>query len=210
MAPRTENDPKCVVLQGTGKRVVGLYPAELQADPKFCDVLAKQPNAKDLMDHFSVVVAGDKPGTYKAVPYSEAWKDDMEAVARELDAAAAAITSPGEAAFKTYLTAQAKAFRTNDWTFERRFRRERADWDVEERRHGRAEEARGALWRLAGNEAVWTIEIGDLAGEHAASGIVEVREVPTESGRHGNPGDAAGRDQSGRHSRQQTIARDPA
>ncbi len=115
VAPKTENDPKCVVVPGTGKRIVGLYPAGVQADPKFCDMLAKQPNAKDLMDHFSVVVAGDKPGTFKAVPYSEAWKDDMEAVAKELDAAAAAITSPGEAAFKAYLTAQAKAFRTNDW-----------------------------------------------------------------------------------------------
>jgi len=114
-APKTESDPKCVVVKGTGKRIVGLYPAELQEDPKFCEKLSKLPNAKELMDHFSVVVAGDKPGTYKAVPYSVAWKDDMEAVAKELDAAAAAITSPGEAAFKAYLTAQAGAFRTNDW-----------------------------------------------------------------------------------------------
>src|SRR6185295_9949211 len=114
-APKTENDAACAVLTGNPKRVVGLYPAEIQSDPKFCEMLAKQPNAKELMDHFSAVVAGDKPGTFKAVPYAQMWKDDMEAVAVELDAAAAAITSANEAALKTYLTAQAKAFRTNDW-----------------------------------------------------------------------------------------------
>jgi hypothetical protein len=115
VAPKTENDPACSVLSEKPKRVVGLYPAEIQTDPKFCELLAKQPNAKELMDHFSAVVAGDKPGTFKAVPFSEMWKDDMEAVAKELDAAAAAITSPSEAALKTYLTAQSKAFRSNDW-----------------------------------------------------------------------------------------------
>jgi hypothetical protein len=50
-----------------------------------------------------------------AVPYTVAYKDDLEAIAVELDAAAAAITSPDEAAFKAYLTAAAKAFRDNDW-----------------------------------------------------------------------------------------------
>lgn len=115
MAPKTENDPACAVLPHKPKRIVGLYPADLQADPKFCDMLAKQPNAKELMDHFSIVVKGDQPNTFKAVPYSEAWKDDMESVANELEEAAAAIASPSEAAFKAYLTAQAKAFRTNDW-----------------------------------------------------------------------------------------------
>lgn len=115
MAPKTENDPACSALPEKQKRVVGLYPADIQKDPKFCDMLAKQPNAAQLTDHFSIVVAGDKPGTFKAVPYSEAWKDDMESVALELEAAAAAIQSTSEAALKTYLLAQAKAFRTNDW-----------------------------------------------------------------------------------------------
>jgi hypothetical protein len=39
----------------------------------------------------------------------------MEAVASALDAAAAALKSPGEAAFQTYLRAAATSFRTNDW-----------------------------------------------------------------------------------------------
>src|SRR5207245_192877 len=100
VAPKTETNPDCSALADHPKRVVGLYPAEIQSDPKFCDMLAKQPNAKELMDHFSVVVAGDKPGMFKAVPYAQAWKDDMQAVASELDAAGAAIISSSEAAFK--------------------------------------------------------------------------------------------------------------
>ncbi len=39
----------------------------------------------------------------------------MEAVSRELKAAADAITSADEAAFKAYLNAAAQAFLTNDW-----------------------------------------------------------------------------------------------
>jgi hypothetical protein len=48
------------------------------------------------------------------VPYAEAYREDMEAVAKELESAAAAF-GDDEAAFKAYLGAAAKAFRTNDW-----------------------------------------------------------------------------------------------
>ena len=117
VAPQTENDPACNALSTAPPRVVGLYPASLQqSEQDFCAVLARQPNAAALMDHFSVVE--DDPtrqGAYKAVPYTEAWREDMEAVASELDQAAAAITSEEEQAFKAYLSAAATAFRTNDW-----------------------------------------------------------------------------------------------
>ncbi len=113
-APKTEKEEACSAITEKPARIAGLYPAELQQkDPKFCDALEKQKNGKALMDHFSVVVA-DGAG-FKAVPYSVAYKDEMEAVAKELDAAAAAIESKDEAAFKKYLGAAAKAFRTNDW-----------------------------------------------------------------------------------------------
>lgn len=113
VAPKTENDPGCSALPGT-KRVVGLYPADLQGDGKFCEALAATPNGKALADdHFSVVVKEGE--TYKNVPFTVAFKDDMEAVAKKLDETAAAITSPDEAAFKAYLTAAATSFRTNDW-----------------------------------------------------------------------------------------------
>ncbi len=113
-APKTENDAACSALAQKPPRIVGLYPAQVQSDPKFCDALAKAPNAAQLMDHFSVVVAGEEPGTYRAVPYTEAYRDDMEAIAKELEAAAAGF-GDDEAALKAYLLAAATAFRSNDW-----------------------------------------------------------------------------------------------
>lgn len=113
VAPKTEKEEGCTALVPKPPRVVGLYPAAVQADPKFCATLEKQKNKAELMGHFSVVVEDGKG--FKAVPFTEAWKDDMEAVAKELDAAAEALKSPGEAAFKKYLAAAATSFRTNDW-----------------------------------------------------------------------------------------------
>ncbi len=112
VAPKTENDPACSALVARPVRVSGLYPAAVQADPKFCERLEKAPNAKALMDHFSVVVA-DGQG-FKAVPYSEAYREESSAIATELEAAANALGS-GEAAFQTYLRAAAASFRSNDW-----------------------------------------------------------------------------------------------
>lgn len=112
VAPKTDKDPACTALAPAPSRAVGLYPAEVQADPKFCATLEKEKNKAALMDHFSTVVADGKG--FKAVPYAEAYKEDMEAVAVELESAAAAF-GDDEAAFKAYLAAAAKAFRTNDW-----------------------------------------------------------------------------------------------
>lgn len=113
VAPKTEKDPACSALSTKVKRVSGLYPADIQDDAKFCERLGKLPNAKELMDHFSVVVHDGKG--FKAVPYSKAYQPDMEVVATELVAAAAALKDPKEAAFNAYLEAAANAFRTNDW-----------------------------------------------------------------------------------------------
>jgi hypothetical protein len=113
-APRTEGNPACTAVVPKPARAVGLYPAELQNSADFCSVLEKQPNASELMDHFSIVVAGDKAGTYRAVPYSQAYSDDMQAVAAELEAAAGAL-GEDEAALKHYLLTAAESFRTNDW-----------------------------------------------------------------------------------------------
>ncbi|HVK78010.1 MAG TPA: hypothetical protein VM734_32105 [Kofleriaceae bacterium] len=114
-APRTENDPDCTAVPGVHKPASGLYPEELQALPGWCDLLAKQKNAAALTSHFSVVVPGKTPGTYDAVPFSTTYREDMEAIAKELDGAAAAITSAEEQPFAAYLRAAAGAFRTNDW-----------------------------------------------------------------------------------------------
>lgn len=113
-APKTENDPACNALGTRPSRNVGLYPADIQSDPKFCDTLAKAPNAAELMDHFSIVVQGDKPGSYRAVPYTQAYRDEMEGIAKELEAAATGFGGE-EAALKAYLLAAAGSFRSNDW-----------------------------------------------------------------------------------------------
>jgi hypothetical protein len=112
--PKTENDPACSALAPKPARVVGLYPADIQSDPKFCTMLEKQRNGAALMDHFSVVEKGDVENTFKAVPYTQVYSQEMSAIAAELDSAAAAL-GDDEAALKTYLGAAAKSFRSNDW-----------------------------------------------------------------------------------------------
>lgn len=113
-APKTENEAACSALAKKPPRVVGLYPPDIQSDPMFCEQLAKARNSAELMDHFSTVVAGDQPGTYRKMPYTEAYEQDMGSVARELESAASGL-GDDEAALKAYLTAAANAFRNNDW-----------------------------------------------------------------------------------------------
>lgn len=114
-APKTENVPECSALPKKPPRIVGLYPAEIQKDENFCAMLEKQPNAAELMGHFSIVVADEnRAGRFRAVPYNEAYRQEMGAIARELDAAAKAL-GEDEAALKYYLTAAAGSFRSNDW-----------------------------------------------------------------------------------------------
>ena len=108
VAPATENDPACSAIPGSPKQITGLYPAEIQTAPDFCKQLEGRPNAKQLLTPFTVV-QGDK-----AVPYSEAYKDKMGAIASELEAAAGTLRD--EAALVAYLRAAASSFRTNDWT----------------------------------------------------------------------------------------------
>jgi hypothetical protein len=114
MAPKTEHDPECNALARKPKPVFGLYPSELQSEPKFCEKLERERNGKELMGHFSVVTAGTEPGTFKAVKYSEAYRDDMRAVAKELEDAAS-ILGDDEAALQKYLIADAAAFQSDSW-----------------------------------------------------------------------------------------------
>jgi hypothetical protein len=128
-APLTKGDTMCsAVPGGVSGKISGLYPQEMLKDDKFCEKLTASKDKK-LMDPFTVVRMGPpKTVTSKdtkatgmsdpaptAVPYTTEYKDDMELVAKELEAAAGDITSPSEAALKAYLLADAKSFRTNDW-----------------------------------------------------------------------------------------------
>lgn len=111
--PKTEKDPDCNALPGKPAQVSGLYPASIQKDPKFCEALEARKDQKELLGPFTVVV--EEQGQLRAAPYSAVYKAEMEAVSRELRAAADAIKSPGEAAFKAYLGAAAQAFLDNKW-----------------------------------------------------------------------------------------------
>jgi hypothetical protein len=113
VGPKTEKEPSCSAIPGNPKPIFDLYPAELQADEKFCEKLEKEKNAKALTDHFSVVRG--PTDALSAVPYTEAYKEQMGAIAAELTAAADAMKDPAEAALVTYLRAAAKSFSTNDW-----------------------------------------------------------------------------------------------
>ncbi len=113
-APQTERDPSCNPIASGRKKLSGLYPADIQADAKFCETLAARPDGKQLMGPFAVVQY-NRAGELAAVPYHEAWPQDMQAVAVELALAATAITDPNEGALRTYLTATAQAFRDGSW-----------------------------------------------------------------------------------------------
>ena len=112
-APETKGDPDCRATTEPEKPISGLYPVALQAKPDFCKILAGRPDSRALMDPF-VAVTGEGDAL-SAVPYQRAFENDMQAVARELDAASEAITNPDEASFHSYLKAAAKAFRDGSW-----------------------------------------------------------------------------------------------
>jgi hypothetical protein len=112
-APKTERNPKCSAIPGAPQQVFDLYPEGLQKDPKFCETLAKHPDAKKLLSPF--VVVREIGGTLTAVPYAEAYREPMAAIARKLREAAAAIPAATEADLRAYLEAAAQSFTDNNW-----------------------------------------------------------------------------------------------
>jgi hypothetical protein len=111
--PAVENDKACSAIPGAPKKVSGLYPAKLQADPGFCDALKKEKDAEKLRHQFHVVV--EENGALVAKPYHQHWASEMKQISDRLTKAAGAITSASEAPFKKYLLAAAKAFTDNNW-----------------------------------------------------------------------------------------------
>ena len=112
--PKTEKDPACSAIPGAPKAKVDIYPAAMVDDKaEFCKAIAARKDAKELNAPF-VVVRGEGEDL-KPVPYTDAYKDEMGAIAAKLDEAVAAVTDPAEAPLKTYLVAAAQAFRDDDW-----------------------------------------------------------------------------------------------
>ncbi len=112
-APATEQNEACTASPGVARRRVDAYPAALQDQGDFCARLEGLPDAARLLDPFTVV--RERSSALVAVPYSEAWADEMGAVAAELEAAARDLQDPAEEALRTYLRAAAAGFRSNDW-----------------------------------------------------------------------------------------------
>jgi hypothetical protein len=114
IAPLTENDPRCSAIpNGPARPIVDVYPADLQKADTFCKDLEARPDAHALLEPFTVV--REQGGKLVAVPFSEAYKPDMTAIATELNATADDLKDAGEQPLIDYLRAAAKSFTTNDW-----------------------------------------------------------------------------------------------
>ncbi len=114
VAPRTLHNAACFGLPNLEpeKRQLksGLYPDKAQDEPELCPRMQRE--IGNLLSPFTVVVK--RGNGFAAVPYNEVYRDDMKAVALELDAAAKALgeTDPP---LHAYLDAAARAFESNDW-----------------------------------------------------------------------------------------------
>jgi hypothetical protein len=113
IGPNTEKDPQCSAIPGAPKPMFDIYPAELQADPKFCEALQQHEDHGQLLAPFTVV-RGTKDAL-TAVPITLAYKERMTAISKELTAAADALKATSEKPLVDYLRAAATGFVTNDW-----------------------------------------------------------------------------------------------
>ncbi|MFI5302884.1 MAG: hypothetical protein ACHREM_32745, partial [Polyangiales bacterium] len=112
--PAHEKDPRCSAIPGGVKPIVDVYPASLQQDGKLCETIEHHKDVKALIKPFSVV--REKDGKLVSVPYLEAYRAPMKAVAVELKAAATEIAKDKtEAPLHKYLIAASKAFEDGDW-----------------------------------------------------------------------------------------------
>ncbi len=109
LAPATTSNPECTAIAGAPTPKVDLYPPGID-----CATLEQHPDADALLAPFTVVRGTG--ADLHAVPYAEAYADEMGAIADELDAAAGTLDAGAEPALIAYLRAAAQSFRDNDWT----------------------------------------------------------------------------------------------
>ncbi len=112
-SPATENNPACSAIPGAPTPIFDIYPAELQADDKFCKTLEAHRDAKTLLSPFTVVRGSNDALT--AVPYTEAYKDGFARISMLLLQAASQVDLRKEGPLVAYLKAAAQSFQTNDW-----------------------------------------------------------------------------------------------
>ncbi len=111
-SPQLESEAKCTAIPNVTNVPVDIYPLALQADPNFCLNMEKHAASRELMSPFTVV--RENKGQLSAVPYSEAYRDLMSDIAKDLEASATHL-GESEAALKKYVLAAAESFRSNDW-----------------------------------------------------------------------------------------------
>lgn len=111
--PRLAENAACSAIPGAPKPLVDIYPASLQADPKFCEALGKRKDGEALLAPF--VAVRERAGKLVPVSFTEVYEGPMTAIAAELEAAAKDLVDPKEDALRLYLRAAATSFRTNDW-----------------------------------------------------------------------------------------------
>jgi hypothetical protein len=111
-SPQLENEPRCTAIPSVTNVPVDIYPASLQSHPEFCQTLEKHADGRQLLNPF--VVVREQQGRLAAVPYTEAYREQMQEIAQDLEAAATHLDA-NEAALKKYVLAAAGSFRSNDW-----------------------------------------------------------------------------------------------
>ncbi|MCB9597300.1 MAG: hypothetical protein H6719_31535 [Sandaracinaceae bacterium] len=109
----TERNEACSAIVGAPREPVDVYPIEMQSSDGFCATLEARDDSSALLTPFTVVREAE--GALRAVPYTEAYANQMGPVATELRAAADALTDSAEEPLRTYLRAAAQAFQDNDW-----------------------------------------------------------------------------------------------
>jgi len=112
-APKTEKDPFCNAMKDFSKEVWDTYPPEDQIKKDFCNKLAVQPNARELIDPFTVV--RKEKDKYITIPYIKVYGKEMKAISKEIKKAIKFLDPEKESAFISYLEADARAFETGNW-----------------------------------------------------------------------------------------------
>ncbi len=113
LAPAVQNEELCSALPGSPDQPVDVYPAALQREEGFCEALSAREDSETLLSPF--VVVRESEGELIAVPYTEAYSEEMTEISTALTQAASVLSGPAEEALRTYLRAAAQAFLDNDW-----------------------------------------------------------------------------------------------
>ena len=98
--PATAKNPFCNAIASFPSKQVDAYPLDLQHNETMCKMLEGQPNAKLLLDPFTVVRR--QGNAFHAIPYNKVYAKEMKQIARHLKRAAHVLDND-EQVFAKYL-----------------------------------------------------------------------------------------------------------